>query len=71
MKERLTDGDVTVAEVIRGPLLDRGFLGVVFIRLRDVASVGLITCERIVLGKGAKILIGGSAQGICPPHPGR
>ena len=30
--------------------------------------VGLITCERVVLGKGAKVLIGGSAQGICPPH---
>ena len=28
-------------------------------------------CERLVLGKGAKVLIGGSAQGICPPHPGR
>ena len=71
MKERLTDGDVIVVEVIRGPLLDRGFLGVVFISLRDVVVVGLKTCERVVLGKGAKVLIGGSAQGICPPHPGR
>ena len=29
--------------------------------------VGLITCERIVLGKGAKVLICESAQGTCPP----
>ena len=29
--------------------------------------VGLITCERIVLGKGAKVLIRESAQGSCPP----
>ena len=28
-------------------------------------------CERVVLGKGAKVLISESAQGICPPHPGR
>ena len=27
-------------------------------------------CERVVLGKGAKILISWSAQGICPPHRG-
>ena len=33
--------------------------------------VGLITCERVVLGKGAKVLISESAQGICPPHRGR
>ena len=38
-------------------------------RLRQVA--GLITCERVVRGKGAKVLISESAQGICPPHPGR
>ena len=25
--------------------------------------VGLITCARVVLGKGAKVLIGGSAEG--------
>ena len=35
------------------------------------AKVGLITCERVVLGKSAKVLIGESAQGICPPHRGR
>ena len=29
------------------------------------------SCERVVLGKSAKVLIGGSAQGICPPHRGR
>ena len=52
IRERLTDGDVIVVEVIRGPLLDLGFLGVVFISLRDVVVVGLITCERVVLGKG-------------------
>ena len=40
----------------------RGFLGVAFISLRDVVVVGLITCERVVLGKSAKVLVGGSAQ---------
>ena len=71
IRERSDDGDVIVLEVIRRPLLDRGFLGVIDICLRDVVVVGLITFERVVLGKGAKVLIGGSAQGICPPHPGR
>ena len=71
IRERLADGDVIVVEVIRGPLLDRGFLDVGFSSLCDVVVVGLITCERVVLGKSAKVLIGGSAQGICPPHPGR
>ena len=28
-------------------------------------------CESVVLGKGAKVLISWSAQGICPPHRGR
>ena len=28
-------------------------------------------CERVVLGKGAKVHIGESAQAICTPHPGR
>ena len=31
---------------------------------------GYRKCERLVLGKGAKVL-SGSAQGICPPLPGR
>ena len=30
--------------------------------------VGLITCERIVLGQGAKVLIRESAQGSCHPQ---
>ena len=64
IRERLADGDVIVVEVIRGPLLDRGFLDVVFSSLRAVVVVGLKTCERVVLGKGAKVLIGGSAQKI-------
>ena len=29
------------------------------------------SCERVVLGKCAKVLISGGAQGICPPHRGR
>ena len=33
--------------------------------------VGFITCGRVVLGKGAKVLISESAQGTCPPHHGR
>ena len=70
-RERLADGDVIVLEIIRGPILDRGFLDVGFNILRDVVVDGLLTCERVVLGKGAKVLICGSAQGICPPHPGR
>ena len=28
--------------------------------------VGLTTCERIILGMGAKVLIRKSAQGSCP-----
>ena len=47
IRERLADGDVIVVEVIRGPILDRGFLGVVFISLRDVVVVGLIPCKRL------------------------
>ena len=70
IRERLADGDVIVVEVSRGPLLDRGFLDVWFISLLDVIVVGLISCERVVLGKSAKVLTGGSAQRICPPHPG-
>ena len=30
-----------------------------------------LRCERVVLGKSAKVLISWSAQGICPPHRGR
>ena len=71
IRERLADGDVIVVEGILGPLLDQGFPGVVFSSLRDVVVVGLITCERVVLGKSAKVIFGGGAQGICPPHPGR
>ena len=56
IRERLADGDVIVLEVIRGPIFDRGFLDVGFIGLRDVVVVGLITCERVVLGKSAKVL---------------
>ena len=29
------------------------------------------SCERMVLGKRAKVLIRESAQGMCPPHHGR
>ena len=29
--------------------------------------VAFITCGRVVLGKGAKVLISESAQGTCPP----
>ena len=71
VRERLADGDVIVVEVIRRPLLDRGFLGELDTSLRDDVVVGLIICEGFVLGKGAMVLISGSAQGICPPHPGR
>ena len=70
IKERLADGDVIVVEVIGGPLLARGLLGVFDISLRELVLVGIITCGRLVLGQGAKVL-SGVAQGICPPHPGR
>ena len=70
VKERLTDGDVIVVEVIEGPLLAGGFLGVVGMSLRDVVLLGLITCGRLVLGQGAKVL-SGVAQGLQRPHPGR
>ena len=43
IRERLADGDVIGVEVIRGPLLDRGFLGVVFRSLCDVVVVRIIT----------------------------
>ena len=33
-----------------------------------VSEIGLITCERIFLSKGAKVLIRKSAQGSCLPH---
>ena len=42
---------------VQGPVLAGGFLDVRFRSLRDVVIVGLITCERVVLGKGAKVLI--------------
>ena len=68
--ERHADGAVIVLKVMRvqGPVLAGGFLDEKFRGLRDVVVVGLITCERIVLGKGAKDLISECAQGICPPH---
>ena len=66
-KERLVDGDVIVVEVIRVPLLGHGLLGELDMSLCDEVVVGLITCGRLVLGQGAKVL-SGSAQGICPPH---
>ena len=69
VQERLADGDVIEVEVIKGPLPAQGFLGVVDINLRDEVVVGLITCGRLVLGQGAKVL-SGSALGICPPHRG-
>ncbi len=53
---------------VQGPVLAGGFLDVRFSGLRDVVVVGLVTCERVVLGKGAKVIISRSAQGICPPH---
>ena len=56
-RERNADGDVIVLEVIQGPVLARGFLEARFSGLRDVVVVVLITCERVVLGKGAKVLI--------------
>ena len=36
---------------VQGPVLAGGFLDVRFDSLRVVAVVGLITCERVVLGK--------------------
>ena len=50
---------------------DPFFLDVDFNSLCDLKVVGFITCERVVLGKGSKVLISGSAQGICPPYRGR
>ena len=70
-RERYADGDVTVLEVIQGPVLAWGFLDVRFSSLRDVVVIGLITCERVVLSKSAKVRISWNTQGICPPHRGR
>ena len=36
---------------VQGPFLAGGFLDVRFSGLRDVVVVGLLTCERVVLGK--------------------
>ena len=63
IEERLTDGVVIVVEVFREPLLGHGLLGELDISLRDVVVVMFVICERVVLGKGTKVLIGGSAQG--------
>ena len=58
--------------------LGEGFGCVIFPRLfiswRNLQLSPLEHCplrERIVLGKGAKVLIRESAQGTCPPHHGR
>ena len=56
-------------EVIREPLLARGLLGEFDISLCDEVVVGLITCGRLVLGQGGKVL-SGSTQGIYPRHHG-
>ena len=69
IREGLADGDVTVAEVFREPLLARGLLGVFDKSLCDEVVVGLMTCGGVILGQGAKVL-SGSVQGVCPPHPG-
>ena len=61
--ERLADGEVIVVEVIREPLLARGLLGVFDIRMCKEVVIGLITCGRLALGQGAKVL-SGSTQGI-------
>ena len=55
IKERLADGDVIVVEVFR-ELLAEGLLGVLDISLCDEVVVGFITCGRLVLGQGAKVL---------------
>ena len=70
VKERLTDGDVIVVEVIREPLLAKGLLGVFDISLCNEVVVGLITCGGVILGQGAMVL-SGSTQGIYPRHHGR
>ena len=69
IKERLADGDVIVVKVIREPLLAQGLLGVLDLSLCNEVVVGRITCGRLVLGQGAKVL-SGSAQGFYPPHRG-
>ena len=60
IKERLADGDVTVDEVIREPLLGHGLLCVFDISLCNEVVVGLTTC-------GAKVL-SESTQGTYPRH---
>ena len=67
IKERLTDGDVIVVEVITEPLLAQGLLGVLTTASVTKWSVELKTCGRLVLGHGARVL-SGSTQGIYPRH---
>ena len=54
----------------REPLLGHGLLGELDISLCNDVVVGLITCGRLVLGQGAKVL-SGSARGYCPQHQRR
>ena len=42
---------------IQGSVLVGGFLDVRLSGLQDVVVVGLINCERVVLGKGAQVHI--------------
>ena len=67
-RERSADGIVIEVQIMRvqGPVVAGGLLDEYISSLWDVEVVGLITCERIVLGQGAKVLIRKSAQGSCP-----
>ena len=65
-RERHADGIVIIQSHASSSASSRQWIpGCRFCCLRDVVVVGLITFEKIVLGKGAKVLIRRSAQGIC------
>ena len=62
IKERLTDGDVIVVEVIREPLLAQGLLGVFDINLCNEVVVGLTICGGIFLGQ--RVLSGKEVEDV-------
>ena len=70
IEERLTDGDIVVVEVFRGPSLGHGLLGELDMSLCDEVVVGLITCGGVLIVQGTQLL-SGSARGFSPRHQGR
>ena len=69
-RERHADGVVIEFQVMQiwGPCVAGGLLDEYVSGHWDVEVVGLITCEKIVFGQGAKLLIRESAQEVLSPN---